>query len=114
MNFDMNSIVSNVAITLITMSIAGVIKMLFNLAKSKRMALKGLAIQANRRMFPTMRNFGLYFVSFWFFITQLHVLVDQPGPPTRLDTMLIAFWTWWLVWLFTQLIAGKPFIGGAR
>lgn len=109
MNLDINHIISNVAIALIAMSIAGVIKMLFALAISRRMALKGSVIHISRRIFPTLRNAALYLVCFWFFISQLRALIELPGPPMRMDTLLIAFWTWWLVWLFTELVAGKPF-----
>lgn len=45
-----------------------------------------------------------YLFIFWFFGLQLHGLVTFPGPPSRWDTLLIAFWVFWANGLFVVMM----------
>ncbi|MGH6625165.1 MAG: hypothetical protein ACRECD_01235 [Burkholderiaceae bacterium] len=76
--------------------------------------VKGVASSATRKMLPTVLSAAQYTFVFWFFITQLRSLIEQPGPPSRADTALIAFWTCWAVLMFVRVLAGRPLsIGNA-
>jgi len=65
---------------------------------------KGNAPDAMKKALPTVFNILWYLALLWFFFMQLKQLVDQAGPPSRMDTLLIAFWTWWALFVVSDMM----------
>lgn len=101
--------VTNVASALTMLILPWVIVTLYSFIKTRTKWLMGNDNQVSSKTFPrslpTALRLGVFGFIFWFLITQLRALVDAPGPPTRLDTLLISFWTSWLVLVFLKLLA---------
>jgi hypothetical protein len=70
--------------------------------------VKGVASSATMKILPIVLEAAVFIALFWYFFTQLRSLIEQPGPPSREDTALIAFWTFWALAVFLRLLAGKP------
>lgn len=47
-----------------------------------------------------LRDIGLM----WFFLFQLQASIASPGPLTKLDAFLIAFWTWWALFYLASML----------
>lgn len=56
------------------------------------------------RFLPKLLNVLRYLFIFWVFGLQLQSLLTQPGPPTRADSALIAFWVFWANLLFVIMM----------
>jgi hypothetical protein len=59
--------------------------------------------KSNNRLSRTWRNVLRVFVT-WFFIVRLHALVSPQSAPSRIDVLLIAFWTSLVVALFLHAL----------
>ena len=53
---------------------------------------------------PIFLNVLRYVLIFGFFASQLHPLLTLPGPPSRTEVGLIAFWVFWSCALFVILM----------
>lgn len=127
MNESVVNFIISTASTLAAGAITWAVVKLINWAKNRSTWTTGTANTAHKtiratnapaiRQGPTLAraiDAALYIVCFSFFIYQLRVLMDQAGQPSRSEVLVIAFWVWWFLWLLTELLAGKPFVGGAR
>jgi hypothetical protein len=72
--------------------------------RSQPNPVKGAPAIAMKRTLPTVFNILWYLALLWFFFMQLKQLVDQAGPPSRMDTLLIAFWTWWALFVVSDMM----------
>lgn len=74
--------------------------------------VKGVANTATKRIMVTILSALPYVLVFWFFVTQLRVLLTPDSPPSRLEVFMITFWTFWLLMVFLRLLAGRPVFSG--
>jgi len=64
----------------------------------------GKTAKAITMVLPKLLNVLRYVLIFGFFASQLHQLLTLPGPPSRSDSALIAFWVFWANALFVILM----------
>ena len=82
----------------------GLIKVLSKIQWPSGETIVGWQAKAIRKFLPMLLNVLRYLFIFWVFGLQLQSLLTQPGPPTRADSALIAFWVFWANLLFVIMM----------
>lgn len=98
---DISSILADVPSALVASAITAAAGWLFGHLKDryreKASSLRAAATTATTKILPPVFRILIDFLIFWFLIHQLREVVTDAAPLTRSDALVIAFWTWWLM-----------------
>lgn len=102
--FTQESINATILAVSATLIAHGLIKVLSKIQWPSGETIIGWQAKAIRKFLPMLLNVLRYAFIFWFFALQLHPLLTLPGPPSRTEVGLIAFWVFWSSLLFVILM----------